>query len=36
MERTSPESEKLGIFTGGYAVNPVNNEEIPIMIANYV
>ncbi|RCW49779.1 MULTISPECIES: leucine--tRNA ligase [unclassified Halanaerobium] len=36
MERTSPQSEKLGIFTGGYAINPVNNEEIPIMIANYV
>lgn len=36
MERTSPESEKDGIFTGGYAVNPMTGDEIPIMIANYV
>ncbi len=36
MERTSPESEKLGIFTGGYAVNPMTGEDIPILIANYV
>lgn len=36
MERTSPESEKLGLFTGGYAINPMTKEEIPILIANYV
>lgn len=36
MERTSPESEKQGIFTGVYAVNPMTGEDIPIMIANYV
>ncbi|MGM0445102.1 MAG: leucine--tRNA ligase [Bacillota bacterium] len=36
MERTSPESEKEGIFTGSYATNPMNGEEIPILIANYV
>ncbi|MFW6251637.1 MAG: leucine--tRNA ligase [Halanaerobium sp.] len=36
QERTSAESEKLGLFTGAYAVNPVNGEEIPIYIANYV
>ncbi|HLV09476.1 MAG TPA: leucine--tRNA ligase [Halanaerobiales bacterium] len=35
-ERTSPESEKKGLFTGGYAINPVTREDIPIMIANYV
>jgi len=35
-ERTSPESEKMGMFTGAYAVNPVNDKEIPIYIANYV
>jgi len=35
-ERTSPESEKMGVFTGSHAVNPVNNEKIPIYIANYV
>jgi leucyl-tRNA synthetase len=36
MERTSPESEKMGIFTGAYAVNPMTGEDIPVMIANYV
>ena len=36
MERTSPESEKKGLFTGAYAINPMTGEEIPIMIANYV
>jgi len=28
--------EKEGIFTGQYAINPVNNEKIPIWVANYV
>lgn len=36
QERTSAETEKLGIFTGAYAVNPVNGEKIPVYIANYV
>ncbi len=36
MERTSNEAEKVGMFTGAYAVNPVNHEEVPIWIANYV
>lgn len=36
MERTSPESEKEGMFTGAYAINPMTGKEIPIMIANYV
>lgn len=36
QERTSAETEKLGIFTGAYAENPVNGEEIPVYIANYV
>ncbi|MFW5982074.1 MAG: leucine--tRNA ligase [Halanaerobiaceae bacterium] len=36
MERTSAESDKAGIFTGAYAINPVTGVEIPIMIANYV
>ncbi|MFW6410333.1 MAG: leucine--tRNA ligase, partial [Halanaerobiales bacterium] len=35
-ERTSPESEKKGIFTDFYAINPMTEEEIPILIANYV
>ncbi|HAW50236.1 TPA: leucine--tRNA ligase [bacterium] len=35
--RVSPdELEKEGIFTGRFAINPVNNEEVPIWIANYV
>jgi len=36
IERTSTEREKAGVFTGGYAVNPVNGERIPIFIADYV
>ena len=30
------EKEKTGIFTGGYAINPVNDEKIPIWVADYV
>ncbi|HHW07680.1 MAG TPA: leucine--tRNA ligase [Clostridia bacterium] len=30
------EQEKEGLFTGAYAVNPLNNERIPIWVANYV
>ncbi len=36
IARTATDGEKEGIFTGAYAVNPVNNERIPIWIANYV
>ena len=36
MERTSSESEKKGIFTGAYAVNPFNGKRVPIWITNYV
>ncbi len=36
MERTSSESEKKGIFTGVYCVNPVNGRKVPIWITNYV
>ena len=36
LERTELEMEKTGVFTGAYAVNPVNNEKIPIWIADYV
>lgn len=28
--------EKEGLFTGKYAINPVNNEEVPIFVANFV
>ena len=36
LERTQLEKDKTGVFTGGYAINPVNNEPIPIWIADYV
>ncbi len=34
--RTSEEKEKTGVFTGSYALNPVNGNQIPIWIADYV
>ncbi|MEE8441342.1 MAG: leucine--tRNA ligase, partial [Spirochaetia bacterium] len=36
LERTELAKEKTGIFTGGYAVNPVNGEEIPVWISDYI
>ena len=36
VERQETNREKTGVFTGSYAVNPVNNERIPIWIADYV
>jgi len=36
IERQSTEKEKTGVFIGAYAINPVNNEKIPIWIADYV
>ena len=36
IERGMTDKEKTGVFTGGYAVNPVNDEKIPIWIADYV
>src|SRR5580658_3718060 len=36
MERTDLAHDKTGVFTGAFAVNPVNNEKIPIWIADYV
>src|SRR6266404_4001995 len=36
LERTDLAKEKTGEFTGSYALNPVNGEEIPIWIADYV
>ncbi len=35
-ERTAENKDKTGVFTGAYAVNPVNGERIPIWIADYV
>ena len=36
LERTELNKEKTGVFTGTYAVNPVNGKEIPIWISDYV
>src|SRR5438874_10937143 len=36
LERTELAKEKTGVFTGAYAINPVNNEKIPIWTADYV
>ncbi|MBI9048617.1 MAG: leucine--tRNA ligase [Anaerolineaceae bacterium] len=36
IEREATDKEKTGVFTGGYAINPVNEERIPIWIADYV
>lgn len=36
IERQDTSREKTGVFTGAYAINPVNNEKIPIWIADYV
>jgi leucyl-tRNA synthetase len=36
IDRMSTERDKTGVFIGAYAVNPLNNERIPIWIADYV
>jgi len=36
LERTSLEKDKTGVFTGAYAINPVNSRETPIWISDYV
>ena len=36
IERMLDDREKTGVFTGAYAINPVNDERIPIWIADYV
>jgi leucyl-tRNA synthetase len=36
LERTDLAKDKTGVFTGAYAVNPVNQEKMPIWIADYV
>jgi len=36
LARTDLAKEKTGVFTGAYAINPVNEEKIPIWIADYV
>jgi leucyl-tRNA synthetase len=36
MDRTELAKKKTGVFTGNYAINPVNEERIPIWVADYV
>ncbi len=36
IDREAIDKEKTGVFTGGYAINPVNGERIPIWTADYV
>jgi len=36
LERTDLAKDKTGVFTGAYAINPVNGEKMPIWIADYV
>lgn len=36
QDRTDARKKKTGVFTGGYAINPVNQSRIPIWIADYV
>lgn len=36
LERTDLAKEKTGVFTGAYAINPINGKEVPIWIADYV
>ncbi len=36
MDRTSLSKTKTGVFTGGFTINPVNGESIPVWIADYV
>ncbi|HEY9630135.1 MAG TPA: leucine--tRNA ligase [Coleofasciculaceae cyanobacterium] len=36
IDRTAEDKEKTGVWTGSYALNPVNGEKIPVWIADYV
>lgn len=36
VDRTSTELEKEGVFIGAYVINPFTNEEVPLLIGNYV
>jgi leucyl-tRNA synthetase len=36
LERMEDTKEKSGVFTGGYAINPVNGEPVPVWVADYV
>jgi len=36
LQRQELDKEKTGVFTGGYAINPVNGERLPVWLADYV
>lgn len=36
LERTELQKEKTGVFCGAYAINPFNNEKVPVYVADYV
>jgi len=36
IERTAEGREKTGVFTGAYAINPINGDKIPVWIADFV
>jgi leucyl-tRNA synthetase len=36
VQRESADREKSGVFTGGYAINPVSGERVPVWVADYV
>ena len=36
IQREAADKEKSGVFTGGYAINPVNQKRVPVWIADYV
>lgn len=36
IERQSETKEKTGVFTGSYAINPINGEKVPVWVADYV
>jgi leucyl-tRNA synthetase len=36
IDRETADREKTGVFTGGYAINPVNQARIPVWVADYV
>jgi leucyl-tRNA synthetase len=36
IERTADEAPKIGLFTGCHVINPINGEEVPVLVGNYV
>jgi len=36
LERSQLQKEKTGVFTGGYVINPLNGEKVPVWVADYV